>query len=169
MTFHRIRIVKVTEKFGKFNGWKRAWETSACTICAWEDAGEGVSREAFFLVMCKVSASIVVVSGGGDDRFFAAIELIDHLLSSLLSLRKSMFRKSMGSGDNGKPHQAKDQERTWERTVEGSRRRPYITYRSPSSPSAAKWTWGRELALRRRTGTTAIKLHTALSHKDLTM
>lgn len=47
--------------------------------------------------------------GGGS--FFVVVELIGHLL--LPPSRKSMFRKSMGSGDNGKPHKRSE---TWERT-----------------------------------------------------
>lgn len=51
---------------------------------------------------------------GGDGGSFAAIELIGHLLFPVPPLRKSMFRKSMGSGDNGKPHKARDSEKPGE-------------------------------------------------------
>lgn len=61
--------------------------------------------------------------GGGS---FVAVELIGHLLLRRSPSRKSMFRKSMGSGDNGKPHK---RGRTWEPGV-----RKEVVLRAMSSP-----------------------------------
>lgn len=75
---------------------------------------------------CKVFALVVVMmvvggGGGGGGGSFAAIELIGHLLFPVPPLRKSMFRKSMGSGDNGKPHKARTRRRHGNGPSQGSR------------------------------------------------
>ncbi|EZA54302.1 hypothetical protein X777_06177 [Ooceraea biroi] len=64
-----------------------------CVYCAWEGC---LAR---FLFVIYVASG----GGGGDGGFFAAIELIDHLLFP------AAFKEvnSMGSGDNGKPHKAR--------------------------------------------------------------
>jgi len=78
-----------------------------CVHCVWEDAEKGVSRG--FSSSCMLQGAYVGSSNDGDGGggSFAAIELIGHLLFPVPPLRKSMFRKSMGSGDNGKPHKAR--------------------------------------------------------------
>jgi len=108
-----------------------------CVHCVWEDAGKGVSRG--FSSSCMLQGAYVGSSNDGDGGggSFAAIELIGHLLFPVPPLRKSMFRKSMGSGDNGKPHKARTRRGHGNGPSQGSRTVLYMVYR-PSSSSARK-------------------------------
>lgn len=75
------------------------------------------------------------------------VELIGHLL--LPPSRKSMFRKSMGSGDNGKPHK---RSRHGNERLQGSRMRPcYARYiPSPSANQGQRQRRCELLAIRKR-------------------
>lgn len=87
----------MAEESVKLNGRTTPWKNK-CRVHLWEE-GQGCSQVTW-------RGGCLGHEGGGS--FFVVVELIGHLL--LPSSRKSMFRKSMGSGDNGKPH------KRWERT-----------------------------------------------------